>query len=114
MSNTINFNEFKQAFNGASMSDAELRQLFNQLDVNRDGEINYDEFLTGLRDKRTANSKAGKLLQNDFVRQYRQVQDNTAIAQLFRQLDTDMSNTINFSEFKQAFIGSSMSEPEMR
>ncbi len=52
------------------MSDAELRQLFNQLDINRDGEINYEEFLTGLQDKRTANSKAGKMLSYDFVNRY--------------------------------------------
>lgn len=49
------------------MSDQDLRQLFNQLDINRDGEINFDEFLTGLRDKRLANSKAGRLLTKDFA-----------------------------------------------
>ena len=47
------------------MSDSDMRQLFNQLDINRDGEINYEEFLTGLRDKRTTNSKAGRLLSNN-------------------------------------------------
>jgi hypothetical protein len=37
-----------------------------------------------------------------------------AIQALFRQLDTDMSNTINFNEFKQAFTGASMSDAELR
>ena len=32
--------------------------------MNHDGEINYDEFLTGLSDKRLANSKALKVLKN--------------------------------------------------
>jgi Ca2+-binding EF-hand superfamily protein len=64
MSNTINFNEFKQAFTGANMPDQEMRQLFKQLDVNSDGEINFEEFLTGVRDRRLANSKAGRLLSN--------------------------------------------------
>jgi Ca2+-binding EF-hand superfamily protein len=45
------------------MSDMEMKTLFNQLDINKDGEINYDEFLTGVRDKRLLNSKAGRLLQ---------------------------------------------------
>lgn len=49
------------------MSDQEMRQFFNQLDLNGDGEINYDEFLAGLRDKRTVNSKAGKMLTKDFA-----------------------------------------------
>lgn len=71
MNNRINYTEFKLAFSGAKMSDQELRQLFNQLDINRDGEINYEEFLTGLRDKRTANSKAGKMLTGDLVSQFR-------------------------------------------
>jgi hypothetical protein len=44
------------------MSDQEMRRLFNQLDINSDGEINYEEFLTGVNDKRLANSKAGRLL----------------------------------------------------
>ncbi len=63
MSNTINFIEFKQAFIGANMSDIEMRSLFNQLDINSDGEINFDEFLTGVRDIRFANTRAGRLLQ---------------------------------------------------
>ena len=67
MSNTINYNEFKQAFVGASISEKEMRQLFNQLDINSDGEINYEEFLTGVRDQRLANSKAGRMLQKDQV-----------------------------------------------
>jgi hypothetical protein len=44
-----------------------MRQLFNQLDINSDGEINYEEFLTGVRDQRLANSKAGRMLQKDQV-----------------------------------------------
>ena len=67
MSNTINYNEFKMAFVGANMSDVDMKQLFSQLDTNHDGEINYDEFLTGLKDKRTANSRAGRMLQNDLI-----------------------------------------------
>jgi hypothetical protein len=50
------------------MSDMEMKTLFNQLDINKDGEINYDEFLTGVRDKRLLNSKAGRLLQQDITR----------------------------------------------
>jgi Ca2+-binding EF-hand superfamily protein len=30
--------------------------------LNRDGEINYEEFVAGVMDKRLSNSKAGKLL----------------------------------------------------
>lgn len=67
MNNNINYSEFKAAFAGSSMSDQEMRQFFNQLDLNGDGEINYDEFLAGLRDKRTVNSKAGKMLTKDFA-----------------------------------------------
>jgi hypothetical protein len=44
-----------------------MRQLFNQLDINSDGEINYEEFLTGVRDQRLVNSKAGRMLQKDQV-----------------------------------------------
>ena len=65
MSNTINFNEFKSAFTGANMSDIEMRSFFNPLDINSDGEINFDEFLTGVRDFRLANTRAGRLLQHD-------------------------------------------------
>jgi Ca2+-binding EF-hand superfamily protein len=36
--------------------------LFNQLDLNQDGEINFEEFMLGVRDKRLANSRAGRLL----------------------------------------------------
>lgn len=67
MNNNINYSEFKAAFTGSSMSDQEMRQLFSQLDLNGDGEINYDEFLAGLRDKRTANSKVGRMLTKDFA-----------------------------------------------
>jgi hypothetical protein len=42
-----------------------MRQLFKQLDINSDGEINFEEFLTGVRDRRLANSKAGRLLSNN-------------------------------------------------
>ena len=101
MSNTINYGEFKQAFVGAKMSEMEMKTLFNQLDINNDGEINYDEFLTGVRDKRLLNSKPGRLLQQDITRiQPKTRDDNIAIQILFRQLDTDMSNTINYNEFK--------------
>lgn len=68
MSNTINYKEFKQAFIGAKISEIELRQLFEQLDINHDGEINYDEFLTGVLDSRLANSRAGRMLQYDMVK----------------------------------------------
>ena len=44
------------------MTEAELRTLFSQLDLNNDGEINYEEFLSGCLDKRLANSRAGRLL----------------------------------------------------
>ncbi len=49
------------------MTDQEMRQLFNQLDINHDGQINYDEFITGVNDKQTGNSKAGRIFQNDFI-----------------------------------------------
>ena len=52
----------KQAFTGTNLTNLELKQLFDQLDINRDGEISYEEFLTGVNDKRLANSKAGRLL----------------------------------------------------
>lgn len=68
MSNTINYHEFKQAFAGANMSEVELRQLFNQLDMNHDGEINYEEFLAGVSDKRLTNSKAGRIMQQGLTR----------------------------------------------
>ena len=30
--------------------------------MNHDGEINYDEFLAGVSDKRLTNSKAGRII----------------------------------------------------
>ena len=99
----------KEALVGSSMTEQEMRNLFSTLDTNNDGEINYDEFLTGLSDKRLANSKALKVLKNRG-----NVKDNVGIQQLFRKLDTDYSNTINYNEFKQAFVGAKMSEFDLR
>ena len=61
---SIDFREVKEALVGSSMTEQEMRNLFSTLDSNNDGEINYDEFLTGLSDKRLANSKALKVLKN--------------------------------------------------
>ena len=41
----------KVAFAGANLPESELRILFNQLDSNKDGEINFDEFITGVKSK---------------------------------------------------------------
>ena len=94
------------------MSDQEMRLLFNQLDLNSDGEINYDEFLGGVNDKRLSNSKAGRLLQSEIGVTSRENQDT--LLKLFRQLDTDNSNTINFAEMKIAFAGANMPDSELR
>lgn len=67
MNNNISFNEFKAGLGSSNMTDQEMRQLFNQLDINHDGQINYDEFITGVHDKKTGNSKAGRIFQNDFI-----------------------------------------------
>ncbi len=77
-----------------------MRQLFKQLDINSDGEINFEEFLTGVRDRRLANSKAGRLLSNNLRDQSKTRLDNPSIKKLFIDLDTDNSNTINFNEMK--------------
>ena len=57
-SGTLELSEIKQAFKGLSLSDEQLDEIFDRIDLNHDGEINYTEFLTVTMDRRQAMTRA--------------------------------------------------------
>ena len=53
-SGTLEMNEIKAAFSELNMSEQEINQIFERIDFNHDGEINYTEFLAVTVDRRKA------------------------------------------------------------
>jgi len=56
-SKQLNYNEFKTGCQdySADLSDAELKQVFDEIDTGNDGSINYEEFLRKLRPPMSKN-----------------------------------------------------------
>ena len=50
--------ELRTAFNELNMSEQEIDQIFERIDFNHDGEINYSEFLAVTVDRRRAITEA--------------------------------------------------------
>lgn len=53
-SGTLQLSEIREAFNELNMSEEEVNQIFERIDFNHDGEINYTEFLAVTVDRRKA------------------------------------------------------------
>ena len=49
-SGTLELSELRTAFNELNMSEQEIDQIFERIDFNHDGEINYSEFLAATID----------------------------------------------------------------
>lgn len=60
-SGTLQLSEIRTAFNELNMSEVEINQLFERIDFNHDGEINYTEFLAVTVDRRKAITDANML-----------------------------------------------------
>lgn len=57
-SGTLELSEIRTAFNELNMSEEEINQIFERIDFNGDGEINYSEFLAVTVDRRRAITEA--------------------------------------------------------
>lgn len=57
-SGTLELSEIRTAFNELNMSEEEINQIFERIDFNGDGEINYTEFLAVTVDRRRAITEA--------------------------------------------------------
>ena len=53
-SGTLEISEIKEAFSDMNIPEKELEQIFNNIDLNHDGEINYTEFLAVTVDRKKA------------------------------------------------------------
>ena len=53
-SGTLEISEIREAFNEMNISQQELDQIFDNIDLNHDGEINYTEFLAVTVDRQRA------------------------------------------------------------
>ena len=53
-SGTLEMSEIREAFAGMNIPAAELNQIFENIDLNHDGEINYTEFLAVTVDRKKA------------------------------------------------------------
>ncbi len=47
-------NEIREAFKDSQISQSDLNEIFGNLDLDHDGQINYTEFLAATVDKKTA------------------------------------------------------------
>ena len=57
-SGTLQLSEIRTAFNELNMSEEEVGKIFERIDFNHDGEINYTEFLAVTVDRRKAITEA--------------------------------------------------------
>ena len=57
-SGTLQLSEIKEAFKNQNLSEEQLNDIFEKIDLNNDGEIEYSEFLTVTIDKQQAFTKA--------------------------------------------------------
>ena len=60
-SGTLQLSEIREAFNELQMPEQEINQIFERIDFNHDGEINYTEFLAVTVDRRKAITEANML-----------------------------------------------------
>lgn len=60
-SGTLQLSEIRTAFNDLNMAEDEINQIFDRIDFNHDGEINYTEFLAVTVDRRKAITDANML-----------------------------------------------------
>ena len=63
---------------------AKMQKVFNKLDLNKDGKLQYDEVLTG------------------YTKYYNKDNANTTVNRIFELVDADHSKEIDFSEFVTA------------
>jgi calcium-dependent protein kinase len=47
----LTVNEIKEAFKGSSMAQEDVDEIFNMIDFDHDGVINYSEFIAATMDK---------------------------------------------------------------
>lgn len=57
-SGTLQLSEIRTAFSELNMPEEEINQIFERIDFNHDGEINYTEFLAVTVDRRKAITEA--------------------------------------------------------
>ena len=81
---TLLLHEMKQAFKSEIKNEQELNDLFNKIDFNEDGEINYSEFLAACIDKNKAVTE-----------------DNLQFA--FHHFDVDNSGFITAENLQEVF-----------
>ena len=54
-SGSLGPDEFKEAFKDTGVTDEDLDKMFDEVDFNRDGEINYTEFMVAFARKEVTN-----------------------------------------------------------
>ena len=57
-SGTLQLSEIRTAFNELNMTEEQVNEIFERIDFNHDGEINYTEFLAVTVDRRRAVTEA--------------------------------------------------------
>lgn len=57
-SGTLKISEIKNAFKDLMLTEEQISQVFNEIDLNHDGEINYTEFMTVTMDRRQAMTES--------------------------------------------------------
>lgn len=83
-SGTLEMSEIREAFSDMNIPVAELDQIFHNIDLNHDGEINYTEFLAVTVDRKKAMTE-----------------NNMVFA--FHHFDIDNSGVITFENLKECF-----------
>lgn len=83
-SGTLEISEIREAFNEMNISQQELDQIFDNIDLNHDGEINYTEFLAVTVDRQRAMTE-----------------NNMRFA--FHHFDVDDTGTITIENLKECF-----------
>jgi calcium-dependent protein kinase len=83
-SGTLEMSEIREAFSDMNIPAAELDQIFNNIDLNHDGEINYTEFLAVCVDRKRAVTEA-----------------NLKFA--FHHFDIDNTGVITFENLEECF-----------
>lgn len=112
----LSLNEIKEGFKESNFPQDDLDEIFKRIDLNKDGQINYSEFLAATVDKKTAltmqnlwfafhhfdvdNSgfitEAG--LQEVFHREGRRFSKDQ-ISEMMKQADTENKGKITFEDF---------------
>lgn len=116
-SGTLQLSEIRTAFNGLNMSEEELNAIFDRIDFNHDGEINYTEFLAVTVDRRKAVTDANMTFAfhhfdidnsgfiteanlNECFRREGKHLDHDELQEMLSQIQCATPGKVTFQEFK--------------